>query len=431
MNKIAAFFLSIITIITSTLGISPKRPIVPQEQAESFNPVIRFFVCSDTHIESATDFKLDRIKKAIEFSYNTAQNDESYKNLDAVVFCGDVTNSGTDEQFKAFGNAVKSSVKGNTQILALVAKSHDSSENGKKSTEYCTEITGRDSDFNAVINGFHFIGMSTAKAENVNHNLKQKTWLNKQLRAAKKEDAEKPIFVFHHEHVLGTVYGSSAFDGWGNFAFRSVVMRYPQVVDFSGHSHYPLNDPRSIWQGAFTAVGTGSMNYMEFTVDKDRTVHPEGCGNAAQAWIVEVDSDYRIRLRGFDVITGNWLCDYLIKNPTDTRSYAYTPYNQKALSSAPEFDEDSTLTCTESDGKYTVTAPTAKSTDGKIVFLYRVKVMNKSGIVVHNEYKLNNYWTTELYQNISFTVDAKAGYTISVTAENAYKMKSEPLSIKI
>lgn len=431
MNKIAAFFLSIITIITSTLGINPKRPIVEQEQAKNFNPVLRFFVCSDTHIGSATDPKLERIEKAIDFSYNVAQSDEYYKNLDAVVFCGDVTNSGTEEQFKAFESTVKSAVKDYTEILAIVAKGHDSITNGKKSLKYCTEITGKDSDFNVNINGFHFIGLSTSKTENINHNLKQKTWLNKQLRAAKKEDAKKPVFVFHHEHVTGTVYGSSAFEGWGNFAFRSVVMRYPQVVDFSGHSHYPINDPRSIWQGAFTAVGTGSMYYMEFTVGKDKTVHPEDNDKAAQAWIVEVDSDYRIRLRGFDVITGKWLCDYLIKDPTDTSSYAYTPYNQKALSSTPEFDEDSTLSYTENDGKYTVTAPAAKSTDGKIVFLYRVKVMNKAGIVVHSEYKLNNYWTTELYKDISFTVDAKPGYTVSVTAENAYGMSSEPLSIKI
>lgn len=433
MSKIISWILSIITIISSSFGwgLDVNKNVLPQEKADEFTPTVRFFVCSDTHISSATDFKLDRIKKAIALSYGIAENDENYKNLDAVVFCGDLTDGGQDEQFKAFESTVKESVKDETKILAVVAKAHDSSGNGKKSLQYCSEITGLDSDFNTVINGFHFIGISTSEYENMNHSTGQKDWLKKQLKAAKKEDDQKPIFVFQHEHIAGTVYGSSTFEGWGTTDFRSVVSGFSQVVDFSGHSHYPLNDPRSIWQGSYTAIGTGSMNYMEFTVDTDRTVHTDDGGNAAQGWIVEVDGNNRIRLIGLDVITGQILCEYLIENPTDISSYAYTPYNQKAHSSAPCFDENSSIEIEEKDGKYIATAPAAKSTDGKAVFLYRVKVLNASGIVVHSEYKLNNYWTTDLYKNISFEVEAKTGYKVLVTAENAYGMQSEPLSAEI
>jgi hypothetical protein len=35
------------------------------------------------------------------------------------------------------------------------------------------------------------------------------------------------------------------------------------VIIFSGHSHFPLGDPRSIWQGQYTAVNDGSTNYSE------------------------------------------------------------------------------------------------------------------------------------------------------------------------
>lgn len=433
MSKIISWILSLVTIFSSSFGLgwNVNKTVVPQKQVDEFEPVVRFFVCSDTHISSATDFKLDRIKKAIELSYAEAEAHKSYKNLDAVVFCGDLTDSGQDEQFKAFESTVKESVKDETKILAVVAKAHDSTGNGKKSLQYCSEITGLDSDFNTVINGFHFIGISTSEYENMNHSTGQKSWLKNQLNAAKKEDDEKPIFVFQHEHIAGTVYGSSTFEGWGTTDFRSTIAGFSQVVDFSGHSHYPLNDPRSVWQGSYTAVGTGSMNYMEFTVDTDRTVHTDDGGNAAQGWIVEVDGNNRIRLHGLDVITGQWLCDYLIENPTDFSTYAYTPYNQQALSSAPSFDKDSSLQVAQEEGKYVVTAPAAGSTDGKIVFLYRIKVMNASGIVVHSEYKLNNYWTANQYESVSFTVEAKPGYEVSVTAENAYGMQSEALSAKI
>ena len=35
---------------------------------------------------------------------------------------------------------------------------------------------------------------------------------------------------------------------------------YPNAVAFSGHSHWTLNDERSIWQGAFTAVSVPSLS---------------------------------------------------------------------------------------------------------------------------------------------------------------------------
>ena len=45
--------------------------------------------------------------------------------------------------------------------------------------------------------------------------------------------------------------------------FAEILKNYPQVVDFSGHSHVPINDPRSIHQKHFTALGTGSLSYFE------------------------------------------------------------------------------------------------------------------------------------------------------------------------
>jgi hypothetical protein len=36
---------------------------------------------------------------------------------------------------------------------------------------------------------------------------------------------------------------------------------YPNAIAFSGHSHYSLTDERSVWQGAFTSVGTSSLRY--------------------------------------------------------------------------------------------------------------------------------------------------------------------------
>jgi hypothetical protein len=41
-------------------------------------------------------------------------------------------------------------------------------------------------------------------------------------------------------------------------------MNDPEVVLFIGHLHLPNNDPRSIWQGGFTAVNTPTTHYISF-----------------------------------------------------------------------------------------------------------------------------------------------------------------------
>ena len=129
-----------------------------------------------------------------------------------------------------------------------------------------------------------------------------------ELKKAVADDPTKPIFVMQHEHISGTVYGSLDNEGWGMPDFAEILKDYPQVVDFSGHSHYPLNDPRSIWQGEYTALGTGGLYYAEITVDDVKTVHPEGYRFASTFWVVEIDSQNRIRLRAVDLLAEKLGC---------------------------------------------------------------------------------------------------------------------------
>ena len=73
-------------------------------------------------------------------------------------------------------------------------------------------------------------------------------------------DPVLPFFYVQHAHPKDTCYGSWA---WGrdNGAVTKTLSAYPNAIAFSGHSHYSLTDERSIWQGAFTSVGTSSLSY--------------------------------------------------------------------------------------------------------------------------------------------------------------------------
>ena len=81
-----------------------------------------------------------------------------------------------------------------------------------------------------------------------------------------KIDPSLPFFYFQHPHPKDTCYGSWAW-GHDNGTATNVLSGYANSIAFSGHSHYSLTDERSIWQGAFTSLGTSSLRYTGITQD--------------------------------------------------------------------------------------------------------------------------------------------------------------------
>ena len=207
-------------------------------------------------------------------------------------------------------------------------------------------------------------------------------------------------------------------------------MEYPQLVHFSGHSHYPLNDPRSLWQGEFTAIGTGSLYYVELTVEDVRTVHPEGYKDEAQYWIVEVDADSRVRLIGVDVEEETTFVEYILDNPADPANREYTPEKQAARSTAPVFAEDAKVEMKKSVGTVSLTFDSAKSTDGMPVYLYRIVVVDEEGDEVYNDWLLPKYYsaTVDATNTVNLGMLTKGEYTATITAETAYGVQSEAIT---
>ena len=73
-------------------------------------------------------------------------------------------------------------------------------------------------------------------------------------------DPSRPFFYVQHPHPRDTVYGKCA---WGvdDGSAAELLSGFPQAIAFSGHSHEPLTNERSIWRGTFTSVATGSLRY--------------------------------------------------------------------------------------------------------------------------------------------------------------------------
>ena len=396
--------------------------------AADFRPVLRFAVATDPHVRAADDPRLDRVRAVFDCAYAAAQADPRYPALDAVLFTGDLADNGTPEQFEAFRTAVSDARRAGTAVLAVVAKNHDGWTFGKRSRPTLEAMLGQAADFHRVLRGFHFIGLSTSENEGEYYSDSQRVWLARQLADAAVENPQKPIFVFHHEHVKETVYGSSAFDGWGHDFFIAPLTPRPQVVDFSGHSHYPLNDPRSLWQGAFTAVGAGSLSYAEFTADGERKLHPAGCEEIAQFWLAEVDAGNTLRLRGFDAFSGKELCRYSLSQLADAARRKFTPAQRQAAATPPAFPPGAALTVTREGDGLRLTVPAAQPTDDGVVFLYRLIVTDADGAAVDRQRVIARYWLGDPPREIEFECHAGSGATATVTAENAYGQASAPLT---
>jgi len=76
---------------------------------------------------------------------------------------------------------------------------------------------------------------------------------------AKIPDPKKPFFFIQHSHPQNTCYGPWV---WGHDSGQATraLSAFPNAIALSGHSHASLTDDRSVWQGAFTSIGTGSMS---------------------------------------------------------------------------------------------------------------------------------------------------------------------------
>ena len=403
-------------------------------QADSFVPVIRFVAASDSHVKEEDHTNEQRITKMLQLAYSIAGEDAAYSALDAVLVAGDLTNDGTKPEFDNFSNAVFGSLREGTKFLGVVAKNHDGYQMKREELRaYYKSVTGNNADFNTVINGYHFIGISASPDDAQHYTQAQIDWLEKQLAEATAEDPNKPVFVMHHEHNRGTVYGSSLYDGWGVTYFNYLLKKYPQVVDFSGHSHYPLNHPGSVWQGDFTAIGTGAIYYSEFTVEGERTYHPADSGDTATFWLVELDKDNNMRLRGYDINEGKELCRLMLNNPANPANRDYTPEKRKAASSAPAFSKDAALTVNPVTGGCKVTVPAARSTDGMPVVLYRIYAKNSMGMTVAKNWVMPSYYRAVEQDTIDLELSGLGAgeYTIGVVAENAYGMQSAPVEAKV
>ena len=390
-----------------------------------FTPVVRFVVCSDIHLDGDENQQAaKRFANLFTDMYEYAEGCE-YKNLDAVLVAGDFTGGGAKKEYQVYTKIINENKKDETQVLTILGNHEFIDYRDVDATvgyDVFREYIKQDVDTDIVINGYHFIGVSY---DDNGKTFSGKTkWLDERLKNATAEDPHKPVFVYQHPHPALTVYGSV---NWGDVDTRAVLSKYPQVVNFSGHSHYAASDPRSVWQGEFTAVGCGSLsafmgnlNYIDG--DKDAP------GNSGGAWLVEVDANGNVSMKLYDIENRMFFnnIDYYFTDLSKTSKRTYTWRQQKALDTAPEFPGGATVTSYVDENNDTIiTFPEAEGYYP--AENYKIKVTRKSKTVYSGTVISEYVRATDDDVTVNLGQLSSGEYKVKIVAYSPYAKKGEKL----
>jgi len=443
IKAILAFPLAFLMLLTG-LSFVPKTK---QQEMETqlaediegdFVPVFRFAIASDVHITAGDDRNGDRLAKMFQTAYAYADAHPTYQTLDAILLAGDNVDSGSPEEYAILNRVVEENLRDGTQMVTVMGN-HEFATTGHEGYK---EYMGEEVDKHVVIKGFHIIGISPTPTDTW-HSPMQMLWMQNELAKASKDDPEKPIFTMQHGHIWNTVYVSRSWYTQMSLPLHMVYAQFPQVINFSGHSHGPINNPIDVWQNSYTQIGTGTLKYFEMERDIGDNTVPAGSENAAQYLIVEVDANNRVRVSPFNILTEDFMKTpsnaddpaknlvYFIGKPSDPSTFVYTSARKKTAS-VPQFDEGASLTVTGATAD-SVSVTFDQARDDVCVYGYRISVSDGANPFKPTAEKeiYSEYYFEPMPETLSCTVTglaANTDYTVTVTPLNVWLQKGEALT---
>ncbi|TJY44622.1 metallophosphoesterase [Cohnella pontilimi] len=169
--------------------------------------------------------------------------------------------------------------------------------------------------YDQFVKGYHFIFLGSEYYRQSDWNNLEDAYLSEEqlnwLKETLKKGAEdgKPIFVFLHQPIPYTVSGTS-FCCTNNRAviqheeLKSILSGYPQVIFFSGHTHWELKLPLTLVHDKFTMVNSSSV-VQPWTDDGNGGEMLAGPDDS-EGLYVEVYKD-KVKIKGRDFYRKQWV----------------------------------------------------------------------------------------------------------------------------
>lgn len=275
------------------------------------NVVLRLGVMSDIHV-SYSNYNLGSIESTISRYADSvaALNAMSGNQLDAVMLCGDYTSHGGEVQGESFVSASKAIMdsinadkpEGEKTKFIMSYGNHDTEWNGQMSYSEWETMFNEYSLLDDVTAGpensgcykmtvekngktYYFFSLETETYNNPSNTFRTDVleWLDSELDAAVTANPNSYVYIVSHGPIKESgVYGADKnFEinaDWGTAEagytssvtrdgvtystssdINGVLSKYPQVMYFSGHTHFTNFLESTIMSKDYTAVTVGSL----------------------------------------------------------------------------------------------------------------------------------------------------------------------------
>ena len=334
-------------------------------------PDIKVGIISDIHLSQPEKYQsqgaIDTFVRTLEFF--------GKERVDVVLIAGDLTNDGTATELRvvadAWRRAFPDPAKEPTRVFVTGNHERAYFNEAKRKGDFGNPcyadglykdvrknwkaIFGEEWTpfFIKTIKGYSFVGAHWAE------------WCDeKALRAFLSAnrgslDASKPFFYTQHAHPQNTCYGTWTWHQGDGGPTHKVLADYPNAVAFSGHTHYSITDERSIWQGSFTSIGTGSLRWLSLPGGRENgpigngegrrmsTFYWEAQGMVMSAWRDRMVFE-RYDFTNMEKLGDDWVVPVLHGKGGD-REFSFE--RRMAKSQAPEFPPDAELSVSFRTGK--------------------------------------------------------------------------------
>lgn len=291
--------------------IQPERSVAPGA------PLLSFFILSDLHVNSGVDYPSEHLMKSLDEVTKTFAGQ-----VDTLIFTGDVTESGTDKDYKELR-----SVLGKYKLPPLYANmgnhdyynvwidkngnwSKDTFPNGKSDEDsknrFCQFFGLEKPYYEVEVRGYKILMLSQEAYQESKPEVGEGAWYsNEQLEWLRGRLAEnkgnKPVFVMIHQPLPAKGQDGGSHRVIPAKKFREILASHKNVFVFSGHSHQDFQNgtPHYVKETFHWFHNSAVGRVLSAKYQHDRK-------DAAQGLFVEVYGD-KVTLRGREFSNGTWI----------------------------------------------------------------------------------------------------------------------------